>query len=99
MFISEFPFEQGHGIFDCFFNLDTNSWAKFDLNKNLTRMLINFNEQIPSMRIVQNVYVPTYDSIRYNYVMELLLTTGKPVLVFGEGASGKSSFIKDMMFS
>ena len=42
--------------------------------------------------------VPTYDSIRYNYVMELLSTTQKPILVFGEGATGKSSMIKDMLF-
>lgn len=50
------------------------------------------------MRLVQNVTIPTYDTIRYHYLMELLLTTQKPVLVFGEGASGKSSFIKDTLF-
>ena len=51
------------------------------------------------MRIVQNLYVPTEDTIRYNYVLELLISSQKPVLVFGEGASGKSSMIKDMLFS
>ena len=51
------------------------------------------------MRIVQNIYVPTHETIRYNYILELLLTSQKPVLVFGEGASGKSSMIKDMLFS
>ena len=30
--------------------------------------------------------------------MELLLTTQKPILVMGEGACGKSSLIKDMLF-
>lgn len=99
MFISDFPFDQGLTIFDYYFNLDSNMWSKFDIQKSLSRMLIMHNEQIPTMRIVQNVYVPTYDSIRYNYVMELLLTTQKPVLVFGEGASGKSSMIRDMLFS
>lgn len=24
LFISDYPFEDGHSIFDCFFNLDTN---------------------------------------------------------------------------
>ena len=38
-------------------------------------MVINYNEQVPQMRIVQNVSVPTYNSIRYNYIMEMLLTT------------------------
>ena len=51
------------------------------------------------MRIVQNLQVPTYDSIRYNYLMELLLTTQKPVLVFGGGASGKSALVKDTLFA
>ena len=99
LFISDYPFEQGHDIFDCFFNLDTNQWSKFDLGKDLNRMQINYQETIPSMRLVQNVHIPTYDSIRYDYVMELLLTTQKPVLVFGEGASGKSSLVKDMLFA
>lgn len=61
-------------------------------------MQTNFYKMIPSARLVQNVTIPTYDSIRYQYIMELLLTTQKPVLVFGEGASGKSSFIKDTLF-
>ena len=51
------------------------------------------------MRLVQNIFIPTYDTIRYNYVMELLMTTQKPILIYGEGASGKSSIIKDMVFS
>ena len=38
LFISDFPFDQ-QNLFDCYFNLDTNSWSKFDFNKNKTRML------------------------------------------------------------
>lgn len=99
MFISDYPFEQNLTVFDCYFNLDTNSWAKFDIQKDLTRMQISYNEMLPQQRLIQNVTIPTPDSIRYNYIMELLLTTQKPVLVFGEGASGKSGLIKDMMFN
>jgi hypothetical protein len=62
-------------------------------------MLISYNELIPSQRIIQNITIPTHDSIRYNYIIELLLTTQKPVLVAGEGASGKSALIKDMVFN
>ena len=29
-------------MMDCYFNLDTNQWNKFDLDKNITRMQINF---------------------------------------------------------
>ena len=83
MFISDYPFEEGYDIYDCFFNLDSNQWAKHDLDKNISRMHINFNEMIVSSRLIQNVVVPTYDSIRYNYLMELLLTTQKPILIMG----------------
>ena len=32
LFISDFPFDQeGLGIFDYYFNLDTNMWTKFDI--------------------------------------------------------------------
>ena len=34
-----------------------------------------FQEMIPSSRLIQNIMIPTYNSIRYNYIMELLLTT------------------------
>lgn len=40
LFISDYPFESGCDIFDCYFNLDSNQWAKFDINKSLTRMQI-----------------------------------------------------------
>jgi len=98
LFISDYPFEQGFDVFDCYFNLDSNQWSKFDLDKDIMRMSIGYNERIPSTRLIQNVTIPTYHSIRYNFVMEMLLTSQKPVLVFGEGASGKSSLVKDMLF-
>ena len=40
LFISDFPFEEGYDIYDCYFNLDSNQWAKHDLDKNIARMQI-----------------------------------------------------------
>ena len=58
LFISDFPFDQFQ-LFDCYFNLDSNTWNKFDLDKASSKMLLNFNEWIPSMRLIQNITVPT----------------------------------------
>ena len=58
LFISDFPFDQ-FDLFDAYFNLDSNSWSKFDLDKSTSRMLLGFNEMIPTMRLIQNIYVPT----------------------------------------
>jgi len=44
LFISDFPFEQGITVFDAFFNLDSNMWSKFDMQKSLSKMLISHNE-------------------------------------------------------
>lgn len=44
LFISDYPFDDKIDVFDCFFNLDSNQWAKFDLNRDITRMTINYNE-------------------------------------------------------
>ena len=42
LFISDYPFDAGNDIFDCYFNLDSNQWAKHDIDKNISRMNINF---------------------------------------------------------
>jgi len=98
LFISDFPFDQ-FDLFDAYFNLDSNSWSKFDLDKSTSRMLLGFDEMIPTMRLIQNIYVPTQQSVRFNYMMECLLTAMKPVVVVGEGACGKSALLKNFIFS
>lgn len=40
MFISEFPFDQGLTVFDCYFNMENSSWFKFDMAKVTSRMLL-----------------------------------------------------------
>ena len=44
LFISDFPFEQGYTVYDCFFNLDSNQWSKFDLEQNINRMKVQHVE-------------------------------------------------------
>ena len=52
LFISDFPFEQGFTIFDCFFNLDTNQWNKFNLDKSNSSMLQKYQDMLPSLRLI-----------------------------------------------
>lgn len=51
------------------------------------------------MRLIQNIYVPTLETVKVTYVMESLITTQKPIAICGDGASGKSSMIKDFVFN
>ncbi len=69
------------------------------MTKVTSRMLLAYGEQIPSMRLIQNIYVPTLETVKVTHVMESLITTQKPIAICGEGASGKSSLIKDFVFS
>lgn len=79
--------------------MENSSWVKFDMAKVTSRMLLSFGEQIPSMRLIQNIYVPTMETVKVAYVMESLLTTLKPVAICGDGACGKTSMIKDFVFN
>jgi GTPase SAR1 family protein len=51
------------------------------------------------MRLLQNIYVPTMETVKVAFVMESLLTTQKPVAICGDGACGKTSMIKDFVFN
>lgn len=64
MFITDFPFEQGHTVFDCYFNMEFSAWYKFDMLKASSRVPINYAEQPQSLRMIQNIYVPTIESVK-----------------------------------
>lgn len=55
--------------------MENSSWFKFDMTKVTSRMLLSYGEQIPSMRLIQNIYVPTLETVKVTYVMESLITT------------------------
>jgi len=42
LFISEFPFEQGYTVYDCYFNMENSAWFKFDMGKITSRMLLAY---------------------------------------------------------
>ena len=48
---------------------------------------------------MQNFFVPSADSIRYSYLLECLVTAQVPTLVVGPATSGRSSLLRETLFS
>ena len=47
MFISEFPFEEGKcDLYGCYFNMDNNTWSRFDFDSQLSRMLLTHQSNV-----------------------------------------------------
>ena len=44
-----------------------------------------------------DLLVPTIDTIKYSYVMELMLDIEKPVILTGESGVGKSVLVKGLL--
>ena len=50
-----------------------------------------------NQRAIQNVYVPTPDIVRMMHTVEVLVMSQNPILLTGDAACGKSSFMKDFI--
>jgi len=99
MFICEFPFEKGLTIFDVYFNMDNSTWTEISVDAQFNRMQMAYANLAPSARHVQNIYIPTKEICHMMHTVEVLATTQQPILMVGEIASGKSSFMKDFVNS
>lgn len=87
---TDFTFPRSECIFDHMINPDTQqsflSWA--------TKVPeFVFDKEVQFFDLL----VPTIDTIKYSYVVELLLDIEKPVILTGESGVGKSVLIKNLL--
>jgi hypothetical protein len=70
MLISDYPEEQS--FFSCYFNLESSSWKKFNLDLEMSDAQVAFNLLAPEQKKMQNFFVPSHESIRHSYILECL---------------------------
>ncbi|XP_039627270.1 dynein heavy chain 12, axonemal [Polypterus senegalus] len=66
---------------------------------------LHWNESIKNITLgdkntkVQDIIVPTMDTIRYTYLMDLCIQYGNPLLFVGPTGTGKSVYVKDKLMN
>ncbi|XP_037594046.1 dynein heavy chain 12, axonemal [Cebus imitator] len=89
----ECPFDEKGLVYDYMYEL-----------KNRGRWL-HWNELIKNTNLgdkqtkIQDIIVPTMDTIRYTFLMDLSITYAKPLLFVGPTGTGKSVYVKDKLMN
>ncbi|NXL48091.1 DYH7 protein, partial [Podilymbus podiceps] len=61
-------------------------------------LIKNINYSDKNVKI-QDIIVPTVDTVRYTYLIDLFITHGKPLLLVGPTGTGKSVYVKDKLMN
>ncbi|XP_051515044.1 dynein axonemal heavy chain 12-like [Myxocyprinus asiaticus] len=66
---------------------------------------VHWNESIRNVQLgdkntkVQDIIVPTIDTVRYTYLMDLCIQYGMPLLLVGPTGTGKSVYVKEKLMN
>uniref|UniRef100_A0A2K6PQ33 Dynein axonemal heavy chain 12 n=1 Tax=Rhinopithecus roxellana TaxID=61622 RepID=A0A2K6PQ33_RHIRO len=89
----ECPFDEKGLVYDYMYELKNKGrwvhWNELIKNTNLG------DKQIK----IQDIIVPTMDTIRYTFLMDLSITYAKPLLFVGPTGTGKSVYVKDKLMN
>ncbi|NXP46066.1 DYH7 protein, partial [Heliornis fulica] len=89
----ECPFEEEGLVYDYMYELKGRGcwvhWNRFIKNINCSDINVK----------IQDIIVPTMETVRYTYLMDLFITHGKPLLLVGPTGTGKSVYVKDKLMN
>ncbi|NXY12857.1 DYH7 protein, partial [Atrichornis clamosus] len=89
----ECPLEEKGLVYDYVYELKVKgSWVHW----NAFIEQINYNDKNVK---IQDIIVPTMDTVRYTYLLDLFITHGKPLLLVGPTGTGKSVYVKDKLMN
>ncbi|XP_058438165.1 dynein axonemal heavy chain 12 isoform X2 [Marmota monax] len=100
----KYPVPDGVGKWECQFEEKGLVYDYMYELKNRGRWL-HWNELIKSTDLedkrikIQDIIVPTMDTIRYTFLMDLSITYAKPLLFVGPTGTGKSVYVKDKLMN
>uniref|UniRef100_A0A4W3H1L8 Dynein axonemal heavy chain 12 n=1 Tax=Callorhinchus milii TaxID=7868 RepID=A0A4W3H1L8_CALMI len=87
----ECPFDDKGLVYDFMYELKGRGrWVHW------TETIKNINLSDKKIK-VQDIIVPTMDTVRYTYLMDLCITNGKPLLFVGPTGTGKSVYVQDKL--
>jgi len=92
MLISGFP--ENASFYDYFFDLESSDWSKFNVDDEIMTAKHNHSDGVPSQRRIENLFVPSYDTVRYSYILECLVTKQSSTLVVGPACCGRSALLR-----
>lgn len=86
-------------MYDVWYSVDSSQWQPYSLEMAQAETEIAFSERPESQRKMQNLFVPTMQSIRQELMIECLVANHTSTLVFGPASSGRSSLLRSALFS
>eukprot|EP00803_Ostreobium_quekettii_P003694 evm.model.scf_198.7 EVM.evm.TU.scf_198.7 scf_198:70733-88803(+) len=85
------PNSDGTTVYDYVFDMKGASWKRW------SSMIVD--TAIPPDTAIRSIVVPTVDTVRYTYMLDVVLQNGYPCLFVGPTGTGKSVYIQKYLYS